>query len=196
MDETQAGENFRVHAYARSEGVAASLVTDQEYPPLAAQQILSKILDEFVVKYPRSSYESYTQKDGSVGNPCPFPSLKEYMKNYQDPKNVDSIMKIQQELDETKIVLHKTIENVLERGEKIDDLVQKSNNLSESSKKFYTAVRKPLNDSAEVQHLPFIAEQKAKQLLYCHVKRFFKCNLALIVSSKTLMEGVFFGLAK
>jgi hypothetical protein len=38
---------------------------------------------------------------------------------------VDSILKIQKELDETKIVLHKTIESVLERGEKIDDLVNK-----------------------------------------------------------------------
>lgn len=31
-------------------------------------------------------------------------------------------MKIQKELDETKITLHKTIESVLERGEKIDSV--------------------------------------------------------------------------
>ena len=43
-------------------------------------------------------------------------------------------MKIQKELDETKIVLHKTIESVLERGEKIDSLVAKSNDLSGQSK--------------------------------------------------------------
>ena len=52
----------------------------------------------------------------------------------------DSIMKIQKELDETKIVLHKTIESVLERGEKIDTLVQKSDGLSAQSKMFYTQV--------------------------------------------------------
>lgn len=46
-------------------------------------------------------------------------------------------MKIQKELDETKIVLHKTIESVLQRGEKIDDLVQKSDGLSSQSKMFY-----------------------------------------------------------
>lgn len=60
----------------------------------------------------------------------------------QDPEQADSIMKIQKgamftylitpnadmppDLDETKIVLHKTIESVLERGEKIDDLVVRS----------------------------------------------------------------------
>lgn len=45
-----------------------------------------------------------------------FPELKDYIVKYQDPQAADSIMKIQKELDETKIVLHKTIESVLERG--------------------------------------------------------------------------------
>lgn len=49
-------------------------------------------------------------------------------------------MKIQKELDETKIVLHKTIESVLERGEKIDSLVEKSDGLSSQSKMFYKQV--------------------------------------------------------
>lgn len=49
---------------------------------------------------------------------------------------------IQKELDETKIVLHKTIESVLERGEKIDSLVAKSDGLSAQSKMFYTQAKK------------------------------------------------------
>lgn len=49
-------------------------------------------------------------------------------------------MKIRQELDETKIVLNKTIESMLQRGEKIDDLVKQSEGLSASSKAFYTQV--------------------------------------------------------
>ncbi len=60
---------------------------------------------------------------------------------YQDPQQADSIMKIQKELDETKIVLHKTIESVLQRGEKIDDLVAKSDGLSAQSKMFYSEFR-------------------------------------------------------
>lgn len=53
-------------------------------------------------------------------------------------------MKIQKELDETKIVLHKTIESVLQRGEKIDDLVAKSDGLSAQSKMFYRMATSPL----------------------------------------------------
>src|SRR5207237_7786076 len=69
-----------------------------------------------------------------------LPVIGEYIVKYQDPRQADSIMRIQQELDETKIVLHKTIESVLERGEKIDSLVQRSEGLSSASKMFYTQV--------------------------------------------------------
>jgi synaptobrevin family protein YKT6 len=68
----------------------------------------------------------------------PFPELKEYIVKYQDPQQADSIMKIQKELDETKIVLHKTIESLLQRGELIEDLVAKSDGLSAQSKMFYS----------------------------------------------------------
>lgn len=95
-----------------------------------AHQVLSKVVDEFLAKNPKSSWSS--------GQPTlVMPELKDYLAKYQDPQQADSIMKIQKELDETKIVLHKTIESVLQRGEKIDDLVAKSDGLSAQSKMFY-----------------------------------------------------------
>jgi synaptobrevin homolog YKT6 len=51
-------------------------------------------------------------------------------------------MRVQAELDETKIVLHKTIESVLERGEKLDSLVERSDALSAQSKMFYKTAKK------------------------------------------------------
>lgn len=101
-----------------------------------AHQLLSKIVDEFLAKYPRSAWA------GTDAAALPFPALREYVQKYQDPQQADSIMKIQKELDETKIVLHKTIESVLERGEKIDSLVAKSDGLSAQSKMFYTQAKK------------------------------------------------------
>ncbi|KAK0267400.1 palmitoyltransferase [Friedmanniomyces endolithicus] len=130
-------QSYIFHAYARTEGVAGIIISDQEYPALVAHQLLSKVLDEFLARYPRSAWSGST-----VGEGCPFPQLKEYIVKYQDPHAADSIMKIQKELDETKIVLHKTIESVLERGEKIDSLVAKSDGLSAQSKMFYTQAKK------------------------------------------------------
>lgn len=128
--------DYIFHAYGRSEGVCGIIITDFEYPKLVAHQLLSKVLDEFVSKYPKSAYSSATKDSPNMS----FPELKDYIQKYQDPQQADSIMKIQKELDETKIVLHKTIESVLERGEKIDNLVQKSDGLSAQSKMFYTQV--------------------------------------------------------
>jgi synaptobrevin family protein YKT6 len=126
---------YTFHAYGRTEGVCGIIISDEEYPKLVAHQLLSKICDEFCTKYPRTAFANATE------NTVSFPELKDYITRYQDPQQADSIMKIQKELDETKIVLHKTIESVLERGEKIDNLVAKSDGLSAQSKMFYTQVR-------------------------------------------------------
>lgn len=123
--------DYTFHAYGRTEGVAGIIISDHTYPALVAHQLLSKVVDEFLAKHPRATWTS--------GTPVlAFPELKDYIVKYQDPAQADSIMKIQKELDETKIVLHKTIESVLQRGEKIDDLVAKSDGLSAQSKMFYS----------------------------------------------------------
>jgi Synaptobrevin/Regulated-SNARE-like domain len=125
------------HTYARTEGVCGVIISDQAYPSLVAHQLLSKVVDEFLSKYPRSTWSAEPPPA------CSFPALNDYIVKYQDPTQADSIMKIQRELDETKIVLHKTIESVLERGEKIDSLVEKSQGLSAQSKMFYGQVSTP-----------------------------------------------------
>jgi synaptobrevin family protein YKT6 len=130
-------KSYTFHVYARTEGVAGIIISDADYPGLVAHQLLSKVLDEFLAKYPRTAFTG-----DNVPVPLPFPAIKEYLVKYQDPSQADSIMKIQKELDETKIVLHKTIESVLERGEKIDSLVQKSDGLSAQSKMFYGQAKK------------------------------------------------------
>jgi len=60
----------------------------------------------------------------------------------QDPTKADAMSRVQEEIDQTKIVMHNTIAAVLDRGEKLDDLVEKSENLSAQSKMFYTQARK------------------------------------------------------
>lgn len=132
---------YTFHAYGRTEGIAGIIISDHEYPALVAHQLLSKVVDEFLTKHPRTEWSNSTSSSSSSSTSIPFPELKDYIAKYQDPKQADSIMKIQKELDETKIVLHKTIESVLERGEKIDNLVAKSDGLSAQSKMFYTQVR-------------------------------------------------------
>lgn len=46
------------------------------------------------------------------------------------------------QLDETKKVLHRTLSKILERGEKIEDLVEKTEHLSDTSKIFFQHSRR------------------------------------------------------
>lgn len=114
------------------------LITDKEYPVRPAYTLLNKILDEYLVAHPKEEWADVTETNDALK----MKQLDTYISKYQDPSQADAIMKVQQELDETKIVLHKTIENVLQRGEKLDNLVDKSESLTASSKMFYKQAKK------------------------------------------------------
>lgn len=119
------------------------VITNHTYPMIAAHKLLGKVLDEFFAQYPKDTWSTLhadpekRKVAGKAPLPEPMPQLNEYVKKYKDPQQIDSLSKIQQELDATKVVLHETIESVLQRGEKLDDLVAKSNDLSSSSRLYY-----------------------------------------------------------
>lgn len=122
-------EGHLVHVHVRSSGLAAVAVCDEEYPPRVAFTLLMKVQEDFV-----SAHNDATWMRAS--DELAFPSLEEMISKYQDPHEADAIMKIQKDLDETKIILHKTIDSVLERGVKLDNLVEKSTDLSAQSKMY------------------------------------------------------------
>ncbi|KAL0576477.1 palmitoyltransferase [Marasmius crinis-equi] len=128
--------NYVAHVYNRggAEQLAGVIITDQEYPVRPAFSLITKLLDEFSTKVPQSQFNN----PSSIS----FPDINTYIQKYQDPSQADTIMRVQQELDETKIVLHKTIESVLQRGEKLDNLVDRSTALSAQSKMFYKTAKK------------------------------------------------------
>lgn len=127
---------YMCHVYVRSDSLAGVVISDHEYPSRVSHTLITKVLDEFAAKIPASSWASANE---STIN---FPQLNVYLAKYQNPREADAMTKIQDELDETKIILHNTIEAVLERGEKLDDLVSKSEGLSIQSKAFYKTARK------------------------------------------------------
>lgn len=61
---------------------------------------------------------------------------------YQNPAEADKLIKIQKGLDEVKDIMHKNIEEVLNRGETLDALMDKSEDLSATSLTFYKQSKK------------------------------------------------------
>jgi hypothetical protein len=72
---------------------------------------------------------------------CDAKRLRELMVSYQDPK-VDKLHAISMQLEETKCVVYESIDKLFSRGEKLEELVEKTDKLSQETKTFYRKARK------------------------------------------------------
>ncbi|CAG8529104.1 882_t:CDS:2 [Ambispora gerdemannii] len=125
--------DYVFYAHSRIEGITGIIIADKEYPQRVAFSLMNKYLDEFLLKYPKDTWKA---------DQNPFPELKTYLTRFQDPKQGDQIMKVQEQLDETKQVMHNTIESLLQRGERLEDLIGRSQEISFQSKAFYKQAKK------------------------------------------------------
>jgi len=131
-------QEYQVHTFVSADGLAATLTADKEYPTRVAFAILNEVLEEFKADPQMRGWETEVRNEAFGG----WPVLGDKLSTCQDPASFDKILKIQRDLDTTQQVLHQTIDNILERGEKLDDLVQRSDELSATSKQFYRQARK------------------------------------------------------
>lgn len=127
-------EDYNVHVYMRQDGLAGTVTADLEYPPRVAFVLLTQLLEQYAEQVP---WQSEIRNEA-----IKFPPMDKMIVDYQDPAKADKITKIQRDLDETTEVLHRTIDNVLERGVRLDELVDRSDDLSRQSKMFYKQARK------------------------------------------------------
>jgi len=129
-------QEYMCHVYVRGDGLSGVLVSDQEYPNRVAHSLINRLLDEFAAAVHPTTWPSIPEGQAQFG------ALEPRLHQWQDPKQADSMTRLEADLDETKIILHGTISSLLERGEKLDDLVAKSEDLSANSKMFYKTARK------------------------------------------------------
>jgi synaptobrevin family protein YKT6 len=61
---------------------------------------------------------------------------------YKEPAKVDRITQIQKDLEETKDIVTRNIQQMLNRGEKLEDLLERSEHLSQDSKQFVIRAKK------------------------------------------------------
>ena len=88
--------DYVFYAFSSTKGLTGIIICDEEYPQRVAFSLLNKIIDECLIKFPKDSW-----KTGRIN----YPELKGYLIKYQDPKQADQIMKVQEQLDETKLVM-------------------------------------------------------------------------------------------
>ncbi|CAD6219292.1 unnamed protein product [Miscanthus lutarioriparius] len=126
-------------AEGTSEGEAIDLCDLQEPQPIDWEYYRKGIGSKVVDMY-KEAYKKYKVHSHNRNGLCAvafmddhYLVLSAFSLLNMDPAEADKLMKIQRDLDETKIILHKTIESVLARGERLDSLVEKSSDLSAAS---------------------------------------------------------------
>lgn len=129
--QTVSHEDYICHIHLQANGFGGIFVCDKEYPQRAAYTALSLLLKEFHEIHGEIWPEL---KEDTV---LSFPKLDEAIVEFQDPSKIDKFIKINQELEKTISIVHKTIDSVMNRGETLENLVQKSEDLGLGAKLFY-----------------------------------------------------------
>lgn len=68
--------------------------------------------------------------------------MDEFIKKFQDPKEVDKLEKLKDELKQVEDICHKNLDDLLKRGENLDKLMEKSKDVSKLSLDFYKQSKK------------------------------------------------------
>lgn len=76
--------------YTNSDGISVVIICDKEYPTRVSFDLIAKILKNYADVNYSDSIQNF---------------LDEAISSYQQPENIDSIMKVQKDLEETKVVL-------------------------------------------------------------------------------------------
>ncbi len=115
-----------------------SMITDTKYPTTVSKRIMMDILDDFNVVHKPGIERSIIRSDIDIKNEL----LLTIMEKYQDASSYCKLEKVKEDIEEIKEVMINNIELILQRGVKLDELIQKSNDLSENSKRFLKASKK------------------------------------------------------
>jgi synaptobrevin family protein YKT6 len=103
---------YKLHAYVRPDKLACAITSDEEYQPRVAFTLMHQGFEEFL-KLHMDSWGVQTA-DASL----PVPKLDELLVKFQNPAEADKVAKIQNDLDQTKDIIIKSMEQLMDRGEK------------------------------------------------------------------------------
>eukprot|EP01065_Artemidia_motanka_P007443 TRINITY_DN136_c2_g1_i1.p1 TRINITY_DN136_c2_g1~~TRINITY_DN136_c2_g1_i1.p1 ORF type:complete len:234 (+),score=81.76 TRINITY_DN136_c2_g1_i1:82-702(+) len=128
-------DDQRIFVHSKSNGLACVVCANEHYPSQTALTITSKMLMDF-----QAAFEGKWE-DAASDNCITWAELDRRLAAYQKPEEADKVLKIQRDLEDVKTIMNQNISAVLQRGEKLDDLVAQSEDLTGASKGFYKAAK-------------------------------------------------------
>jgi len=125
------------HCYIHQTGLTCCAITSPDYPQRVIHQYLADCLKEF--------YEAFGNKFMNVYDDATdqftWPAGQTLFRKYQDPTEMDKLGQINQELEQVKEVMQQNINDLLQRGEAMENLMEKTGDLSAASVHFYKTTK-------------------------------------------------------
>jgi len=123
-------QKYMCHVRVTNEGLGIVVVCDEEYPRIAAfgciQQGAQLFLDAAGDQWKSAI------KDVRI----PVNGVNPLLAKFQDPTEADKVLKIRKELEEIKAICLDSLDRLLERDEKLQQLIDSSTDLSFATKAF------------------------------------------------------------
>jgi synaptobrevin family protein YKT6 len=126
----------KCHTWVHPQGLGAAVLIDAEYPPRVAFSLLSEAVRIFMEKMDGQWQDM--GKDAELK--CP--EVEELFQKFQNPAEADKLTKIEKDLEEVKETVLQSMDDLLKRGENLDQLMEKSKDLSNTSVQFYRTAKK------------------------------------------------------
>mmetsp|Transcript_12488 Transcript_12488/g.18679 ORF Transcript_12488/g.18679 Transcript_12488/m.18679 type:complete len:209 (-) Transcript_12488:47-673(-) len=124
-------ETYSISSVKKTNGLVGVVITDTEYPLRVCVEVNKIILREYEDKYNLKWEDDKYASDHCLEN---TEALKATLKKYANPEEADDIMKIKDNLNETKKIMHESLNSLYEKEESLQELAKQSSDLSYWSK--------------------------------------------------------------
>ena len=127
------------YAISNSDKIGVTMICDEEYPKRVAIDFLLKIHDNFktFLQEKKLDLNMYT-----ADTDVKYDYIANEIEAWQDPSKKDTLMKLQNELNDVTDIMRQNLNELLKREENLESLMQKSNDLSAKSIDFYKLAKK------------------------------------------------------
>ena len=124
-------EGMLINAFHRLDRLVCVVFTDFDYPKRVSFLLCTQVLEQFTGTY--GNRWTNVPKDTDMK----FKDLKKIIKGFQNPGEHDAIQRAIAATQETNEVITQTLNKIIVRGETLQDIVEKSEELSIKAKMFY-----------------------------------------------------------
>lgn len=128
---TYAHGNYLIH-FISEDRIIYMCITDDEFERARAFMFLAEVKRRFLMQYGLQAATAISYAMNTEFSPI----LAYEMKHYSDANEFDAISRVHGQIDELKDIMVKNIENVTARGERLELLVNKTENLRDTSVSF------------------------------------------------------------